>query len=124
MPSNLSKGRRRKAFDEGRRSAATEGAENPYDNPTLRRMWEARAYDAAGGGDRNADPAPRPRRDPRPADADQPARFRASRPPPVRPPAERAPVRRPRRAARPLKPVPQSRPAARHRPVRGATAPM
>lgn len=40
MPSNLSKTRIRKAFNEGRRSAAVETAENPYDNPTLRRIWE------------------------------------------------------------------------------------
>ena len=40
MPSGLSKTRRRKAFNEGRRSATTEGAENPYDNPKLRKLWD------------------------------------------------------------------------------------
>ena len=49
MPSNISRGRRQKAFDEGRRSATTAVAENPYDNPTLRRLWEeGRAQQQAG----------------------------------------------------------------------------
>ena len=41
MPSNLSKSRLRKAFDEGRRSAISDRAENPYDNPKLRKLWES-----------------------------------------------------------------------------------
>ena len=40
MPSNISKSRLRKAFNEGRRSATVENAENPYDNPKLRQLWE------------------------------------------------------------------------------------
>ena len=40
MPSSISKSRLHKAFNEGRRSATTETAENPYDNPKLRQMWE------------------------------------------------------------------------------------
>ena len=40
VPATLSMSRRRKAFNEGRRSAAEAAAENPYDNPTLRRLWE------------------------------------------------------------------------------------
>jgi hypothetical protein len=49
MPSTVSPARRRKAFDEGRRAAASATAENPYDNPTLRRLWDlGRAQQAAG----------------------------------------------------------------------------
>ena len=49
MPSNISPARRHKAFDEGRRSANVEAAENPYDNPTLRRLWDlGRAQQRAG----------------------------------------------------------------------------
>ena len=48
MPSSISKARLRKAFDEGRRSA-TETAENPYDNPKLRQLWDqGRAMQRAG----------------------------------------------------------------------------
>lgn len=39
----------RKAFDEGRRSAASETAQNPYDNPKLRKLWDdGRARQRAG----------------------------------------------------------------------------
>ena len=49
MPSNISRARLHKAFNEGRRSATTEGAENPYDNPKLRQLWEqGRAGERAG----------------------------------------------------------------------------
>ena len=40
MPSSISRIRLRKAFNEGRRSATNESAENPYDNPKLRQLWE------------------------------------------------------------------------------------
>ena len=40
MPSNIPMARLRKAFNEGRRSATTEIAENPYDNAKLRQLWE------------------------------------------------------------------------------------
>ena len=40
MPSNISKSRLRKAFNEGRRSATNENADNPYDNLKLRQLWE------------------------------------------------------------------------------------
>lgn len=40
MPSNLSIRRRRKAFDEGRRSADKPAAQNPYDQPKLRQLWD------------------------------------------------------------------------------------
>ena len=40
MPSNISKARLHKAFNEGRRAAASATAENPYDNPKLRQLWE------------------------------------------------------------------------------------
>jgi hypothetical protein len=40
VPSNIPMARLRKAFNEGRRSAATEIAENPYDNVKLRQLWE------------------------------------------------------------------------------------
>ena len=49
MPSSISPARLRKAFDEGRRSAASETAVNPYDNPKLRRLWDdGRAKQRAG----------------------------------------------------------------------------
>ena len=49
MPSNISKARLSKAFNEGRRSAASEAAQNPYDNPKLRDLWEqGRARQRAG----------------------------------------------------------------------------
>ena len=49
MPSNISRTRLRKAFDEGRRSAASETAQNPYDNPKLRKLWDdGRARQRAG----------------------------------------------------------------------------
>ena len=49
MPSNISKSRLHKAFDEGRRSATVENTENPYDNPKLRSLWEkGRAQQRAG----------------------------------------------------------------------------
>ena len=49
MPSNLSKGRQHKAFNEGRRSATVEHAQNPYDNAKLRALWEkGRAMQRAG----------------------------------------------------------------------------
>ena len=48
MPSNISKARLQKAFNEGRRAAA-ENIENPYDNPKLRKLWdEGRAQQRAG----------------------------------------------------------------------------
>ena len=49
MSSTLSRSRLRKAFNEGRRSAGVEAAENPYDNPKLRSLWEqGRAQQRAG----------------------------------------------------------------------------
>ena len=49
MPSNISKARLHKAFNEGRRSATSETAENPYDNPKLRQLWdEGRSQQRAG----------------------------------------------------------------------------
>jgi len=49
MPLNISKGRLRKAFNEGRRSAAAEASSNPYDNAKLRELWEkGRAMQRAG----------------------------------------------------------------------------
>ena len=86
MSSNLPKARLRKACNEGRRSAAEAGAENPYDNVKLRQLWEeGRRQQQAGeietpipplehgerraqrvvrnppGSKRAARPAPRPR---------------------------------------------------------------
>ena len=50
MPSNISRTRLRKAFDEGRRSATSETAQNPYDNHKLRQLWEdGRTLQRAGG---------------------------------------------------------------------------
>ncbi len=49
MPSNISKLRRQKAFNEGRRSAREPNAINPYDNLKLRKLWdEGRAKEQAG----------------------------------------------------------------------------
>jgi len=49
VPSNKSKVRLRKAFNEGRRSATVESAQNPYDNPKLQKLWEdGRAKQKAG----------------------------------------------------------------------------
>jgi hypothetical protein len=49
VPSNLSKARLHKAFNEGRRSAKEEAAQNPYDHPKLRQLWdEGRARQRAG----------------------------------------------------------------------------
>jgi hypothetical protein len=50
VPSNISKARLSKAFNEGRRSAREATAENPYDNPKLRRLWDqGRTREQAGG---------------------------------------------------------------------------
>src|SRR4051794_23975357 len=40
VPSNISRHRLQKAFNEGRRSAHHESAENPYDNLKLRKLWD------------------------------------------------------------------------------------
>ena len=49
MPSSMSKSRLSKAFNEGRRSAKEAAAENPYDNPKLRLLWdEGRSQEQAG----------------------------------------------------------------------------
>jgi hypothetical protein len=49
VPSSISKTRLRRAFDEGRRSATSETAQNPYDNPKLQKLWEdGRARQRAG----------------------------------------------------------------------------
>jgi hypothetical protein len=50
MPSNISKSRLSRAFNEGRRSAREANAVNPYDNPKLRQLWEeGRTKEQAGG---------------------------------------------------------------------------
>src|SRR3954469_4873831 len=49
MPSNISKARLGKAFNEGRRAAREPNATNPYDNPKLRGLWEqGRTMEQAG----------------------------------------------------------------------------
>jgi len=49
MASSISKLRLRRAFNEGRRSAPVEAAENPYDNPKLQHLWErGRSQQRAG----------------------------------------------------------------------------
>ena len=49
MAASMSKSRLRKAFNEGRRSANVEAAQNPYDNPKLQRLWEqGRSQQRAG----------------------------------------------------------------------------
>jgi hypothetical protein len=49
MPARVSIIRRRRAFDEGRRSVADNHPMNPYQNATLKRLWEAgRAAQVAG----------------------------------------------------------------------------
>jgi hypothetical protein len=83
VPSNISKARLHKAFNEGRRSANVETAENPYDNPKLRQLWEqGRTQQMAGEiktpipplehGETRAQRAPR----------NPPGSKAASRPPP------------------------------------------
>jgi hypothetical protein len=49
VPSNISRSRRQKAFNEGRRAANEPNNQNPYDHPTLRRLWdEGRRQQQAG----------------------------------------------------------------------------
>ena len=49
MPSNISKTRLHKAFNEGRRAAREANAQNPYDNPKLHELWEqGRSREQAG----------------------------------------------------------------------------
>ena len=49
MPSSISKARLSKAFNEGRRAAKEANAENPYDNPKLRQLWDqGRTREQAG----------------------------------------------------------------------------
>ena len=49
MASSISKSRLRKAFNEGRRSAGVDAAQNPYDNAKLQRLWEqGRSQQRAG----------------------------------------------------------------------------
>ena len=49
MPSNISRARFSKAFNEGRRAANDKVAENPYENPKLRQQWEkGRSMQLAG----------------------------------------------------------------------------
>ena len=98
MPSSLSKARLHKAFNEGRRAAASATAENPYDNPKLRKLWEqGREQQRAGQlttpipalehGETRAQRAPQ----------NPPGTKQASRPPPRRrePPSRgRGPFRR------------------------------
>jgi hypothetical protein len=49
LPSKLSKTRLHKAFNEGRRAAREETAQNPYDHPKLRQLWDdGRARQRAG----------------------------------------------------------------------------
>lgn len=93
MPSNIPNSRRRRAFTEGRRSATVSNAQNPYDNPKLRDLWEqGRAMQLAGQiqspipplahGATRAQRAPRnppaPKR-PRPSSRPQTPRFRRGR---------------------------------------------
>jgi hypothetical protein len=49
MPSRVSIIRRRRAFDEGRRSASEPNAQNPYDNPALKKLWETGRKAQASG---------------------------------------------------------------------------
>jgi hypothetical protein len=49
VPTNISRARLRKAFNEGRRSATSETTTNPYAHPKLRQLWEdGRAQQRAG----------------------------------------------------------------------------
>jgi hypothetical protein len=49
MPSRVSIIRRRRAFDEGRRSASEANAQNPYDNAALKKLWETGRKAQASG---------------------------------------------------------------------------
>lgn len=86
MPSNISRSRLQKAFNEGRRSASVENAENPYDNPKLRQLWqEGRERHRAGELTTPLPPlAPGETRAQR-VPHNPPGSKRASRPPPRRP---------------------------------------
>ena len=91
MPSSISKARLSKAFNEGRRAASEESAQNPYGNAKLQELWErGRAQQKSGqlktpipplehgetraervthnppGSKSTGRPAPRPRNRPRP----------------------------------------------------------
>lgn len=99
MPSNISKTRLRKAFDEGRRSATVESAQNPYDNPKLRKLWDdGRARQRAG---ELTTPIP----------ALQPGETRAQRAPQNPPGSKRA-----NKLARPPRPRNPNAPGGRWRP--------
>ena len=86
MPSNLSKARLSKAFNEGRRSATVEAVENPYENPKLRALWEqGRTRQRAG---ELKDPIPALEHGERRAQRtvqNPPGSRRAAMPPPRRP---------------------------------------
>ena len=97
MPSNLSIARRRKAFDEGRRSVAYSAAVNPYDHPKLRQLWDLGRSQQQSGELKTA-PPPRevgegeairtPRNPPKPK------QVRQRRPPPGGPSSGRRSFRR------------------------------
>jgi len=53
MPARVSLARRRRAFDEGRRAAADERPSNPYDNVTLKLLWD-RGYQQQKAGALNS----------------------------------------------------------------------
>lgn len=91
VPSSISPTRLRKAFDEGRRSAVSATAENPYDNPKLRQLWEdGRAKQRSGELKTPIPPL-------------QPGETRAQRPLPrqPRPPRSAPPAFRPRQGPPP-----------------------
>lgn len=83
MPSSISKSRLRKAFDEGRRSAASEAAQNPYDNPKLRKLWDdGRARQRAGELTTPIPPLDHGETRAQRAPQNPPGTKRANRPPP------------------------------------------
>ena len=98
MPSNISKARLHKAFNEGRRSATSETAENPYDNPKLRKLWDlGRSQQRAGELTTPIPPLEHGETRAQRAPQNPPGSKKASRPPPRRrnpPPRGRGPFRR------------------------------
>ena len=83
MPSNISKARLHKAFNEGRRSATSETAENPNDNPKLRQLWEqGRTQQRAGELTTAIPPLAHGETRAQRAPQNPPGTKKASRPPP------------------------------------------
>ena len=86
MPTNISRVRLRKAFNEGRRSATSETTTNPYEHPKLRQLWEdGRAQQRAGTLTTPIPPLEPGERRAERVQHNPPGSKRANQPPPRRP---------------------------------------